>query len=167
MGELVASRNPGDVLGAIGLGSCIGLALIDTRSGVAGLAHVMLPATPAGAAGTPAKFADTAVPALTDAVVRLGAVKTRLVAVLAGGAQMLGAAGVRLDVGARNDAAVRTALAGAGLRVGAAETGGTRGRTLRVHVGECWVTVKEAGGPLEYLWPRDAARERGRRWATG
>ena len=34
MGELVASRNHCDVLGAIGLGSCIGLALIDTRSGV-------------------------------------------------------------------------------------------------------------------------------------
>ena len=43
MGEAAASKAPGDVLACIGLGSCIGLALVDRAAGVAALAHVMLP----------------------------------------------------------------------------------------------------------------------------
>jgi chemotaxis protein CheD len=51
-----------------------------------------------------------------------------------------------LDIGARNAEAVRSGLAASGLSVRAAETGGSRGRTLRVEVGDCTVTAKEAGG---------------------
>jgi chemotaxis protein CheD len=51
-----------------------------------------------------------------------------------------------MDIGARNAAAVKAGLARAGLRVRAAETGGSRGRTLRLTVGDFEVTVKEAGG---------------------
>ena len=43
MGEIAASRAAGEVLVAIGLGSCIGLVLVDSGTSVAGLAHVMLP----------------------------------------------------------------------------------------------------------------------------
>ena len=45
MGELAISDTPGDVLVSLGLGSCIGLALVDKRAGVAGLAHIVLPQT--------------------------------------------------------------------------------------------------------------------------
>jgi chemotaxis protein CheD len=51
-----------------------------------------------------------------------------------------------MDIGARNAAAVKAGLARAGLKIRAAETGGNRGRTLRLTVGEFEVTVKEAGG---------------------
>ena len=44
MGEFACPRTAGDVLVSLGLGSCIGLALIDRRAAVAGLAHVVLPA---------------------------------------------------------------------------------------------------------------------------
>ena len=44
MGELAVSSAPGHVLVSLGLGSCIGLGLIDRRMGIAGLAHVVLPA---------------------------------------------------------------------------------------------------------------------------
>ena len=43
MGELAASKTAGDMLVTLGLGSCIGLVLLDRRMGVAGLAHVVLP----------------------------------------------------------------------------------------------------------------------------
>jgi chemotaxis protein CheD len=59
---------------------------------------------------------------------------------------------VGLDLGARNEAAVRTALAAAGIPVRAAATGGARGRTVRVCVGDARVTVKEAGGEEQSLW---------------
>jgi chemotaxis receptor (MCP) glutamine deamidase CheD len=58
---------------------------------------------------------------------------------------MFASVGNALDVGARNDRAVRDALRGEGIRVHNAETGGGVGRTIRVHV-DGVVTVKEAGG---------------------
>jgi chemotaxis protein CheD len=151
MGELVASCAPADILVSIGLGSCIGLALIDRRSAVAGLAHIMLPDSGAGS-GSAAKFADSAVPALVEAVVARGALRSRLESVLVGGASMftLGASSA-LDVGARNEMAVREALAVRAIRIRAAATGGSRGRTIRVHVGTGTVIVKEAGGVEEEL----------------
>ena len=58
MGELAASAVAGDVLVSLGLGSCIGLALLDRRVGVAGLAHVVLPSS-GGNAPAPALSAST------------------------------------------------------------------------------------------------------------
>jgi chemotaxis protein CheD len=53
-----------------------------------------------------------------------------------------------LDIGARNLAAVRAALASTRVPVRASATGGSRGRTVKVDVGSCTVTVKEAGGEV-------------------
>lgn len=86
---------------SMGLGSCVGVALVDREQAVAGLAHVMLPAANA-AYSAPAKFADRAVPALVALVERCGAHSGRLEAILAGGAQMFGKDGLAgLDLGAR------------------------------------------------------------------
>jgi chemotaxis protein CheD len=145
MGEASASNTPGDVLACIGLGSCIGLALVDQRRGIAGLAHVMLPEALAGG-GPAGKFADLAVPALVARTVALGASRSRLKAVLVGGAQMFSLdSSCALDIGVRNDAAVRAALAVERIPVVAAETGGTKGRTIRATPGGA-VLSKEAGG---------------------
>jgi len=144
MGELAFSATAGDVLVSLGLGSCIGLALIDVRAGVAGLAHVVLPASE-GREGTPGKFADTAAPALVAALEELGGRRIRLRAVLVGGASMFSFGGSGLDVGQRNDAAVRGALEGLRSPVAAAEIGGDRGRTVRVSVDGGRVTSRAAG----------------------
>jgi chemotaxis receptor (MCP) glutamine deamidase CheD len=50
-----------------------------------------------------------------------------------------------MEIGARNEAAVREALARAGVTVTAAATAGALGRTIRVHVADGTVTVREAG----------------------
>jgi chemotaxis protein CheD len=132
MGELAITADPAEVLVSIGLGSCIGLALLDAHSRVAGLAHIMLPAATAGAGAT-AKFADTAVPLLVERLERAGALRSRLEAVLVGGAQMFaGGGGTTLDVGARNEEATRAALAACRVPVRAEATGGSTGRTIRV-----------------------------------
>jgi chemotaxis protein CheD len=145
MGEIVVSANPGDVLVSLGLGSCIGLALVDQRRGIAGLAHIMLPEALAGG-GPVGKFADLAVPELVEQTVALGTSRPMLRAVLVGGAQMfsLGGSGA-LDIGVRNDTAVREALRQERITVAAAETGGSNGRTIRVMPGGA-VLSKEAGG---------------------
>jgi chemotaxis protein CheD len=147
MGELAASSGAADVLVSLGLGSCIGLALVDRRTRVAGLAHVVLPASDGHAGGqNPLKFADRAVPELIDRVVRLGARAPKLEAVLVGGASMFAVTSTTLEVGQRNEAAVRDQLKARRIPVVAAETGGNRGRTIRVHVSDMRVTVREAGG---------------------
>jgi chemotaxis protein CheD len=143
MGEMKISAIAGDVLVAIGLGSCIGLALIDRTAGVGALAHIVLPES--NGSGQPiGKFADLAVPALIAGVVDAGARKLMLQAVMIGGAKMF-AIGGGLDIGARNDAAVREQLGKHGIRISASDTGGDRGRTARLVVGS-EVTVQEAGG---------------------
>lgn len=125
IGQIVVSADPGSVISALGLGSCIGVVVADRRARVAGMAHVMLPGAPAASAAPPGKFADMAVPALVEAVLALGAERRRLVATIAGGAQMFaaGSGGGMLTIG-----------------------GGRSGRTMRVHVGTGAVTVRVVGG---------------------
>ena len=150
MGEIAVSANAGDMLVSLGLGSCIGLAVVDQRRGIAGLAHIMLPeAIPGG--GPVGKFADVAVPELIARTTALGTTKTALEAVIVGGAQMfsLGSSGA-MDIGVRNDVAVRALLAQDRIPVVAAETGGSKGRTIRVVPGGI-VLSKEAGGAEKEL----------------
>jgi chemotaxis protein CheD len=157
MGEIEVSKRTGEELVARGLGSCIGLALIDRSSGVAGMAHIVLPESN-GSTSEPGKFADLAVPALVTRMQKAGAVTRRLEAVLAGGARMFELG--EMDIGARNSAAVKAGLTRAGLQVRAADTGGNRGRTMRLTVGEFEVTVKEAGGQPVTLYDGGPAARR-------
>jgi chemotaxis protein CheD len=152
MGEATASNTPEDVLACIGLGSCIGLALVDRANGVAALAHVMLPEASQPDPPQPHKFADLAVPALVDLVVAHGASRTRLEAALVGGAAMFQFGGSGQDIGQRNAHAVTRLLESARIPIRATETGGSKGRTVRVSVGrEITITVREAGGREEQL----------------
>ena len=152
IGQIAASAECETVISALGLGSCIGVVLADPRARVAGMAHVMLPQSAATSTGPPGKFADTAVPALLDSLLELGADPARLVAKIAGGAQMFGAGsgGNAFNIGERNADAVRAALRAAGIRVRAADVGGNCGRTMQVTVGSGAVTVRTVGGdPVE------------------
>jgi chemotaxis protein CheD len=153
MGELAASKTEGHMLVTLGLGSCIGLVLLDRRMGVAGLAHVVLPDSTGHTQVNQFKFADHAVPELIKRVVALGARRPMLEAVLVGGASMFAAIGGSMEVGARNEAAVKAQLAAARIRIHASATGGTRGRTVRVDPKTGIVLVREAGGKDGQLYP--------------
>jgi chemotaxis protein CheD len=146
MGELAVSSEPGHVLVSLGLGSCIGLGLVDRRMGIAGLAHIVLPQSQGHGHGNPRKFADLAVPEMVGELEDLGARRVRLEAVLVGGASMFAVSSASLEVGQRNEAAVRELLIGLRIPVVATATGGSRGRTIRIEVGTSAVTVREAGG---------------------
>jgi chemotaxis protein CheD len=161
MGELAVSAEPGDELVTIGLGSCIGVAVVDRARAVAAMAHVMLPDASGDPDAPAGKYADRAIPALVAAAEEQGARRVRLEAVIVGGAQMFSTAvGSALDVGARNQAAVKAALARARIPLRAEQTGGAKGRTMRVHVAPPLVTVKEAGGTEMELWSGGASAGR-------
>src|SRR4051794_25913014 len=104
MGEQIVSADSGDTLVALGLGSCIGVALLDRLNGLAGLSHVMLADSGGDAGGQPAKYADTAIAALLESLLAVGARRFSLEAVIAGGASMFAA--TSMEVGARNERAV-------------------------------------------------------------
>lgn len=168
MGEMVVGARRGEEIVVIGLGSCIGLALIDAQADVVGLAHVVLPESQ-GSAGPPGKFGDLVVPALLRMLDSAGANRRRLQAVLVGGARMfsLGSIG---DIGARNAIAVRAALGSAAIKVQSEDVGGNRGRTARIIIGET-MTVQLAGGErrtlLDFARPTAAAHPIGRAGLAG
>jgi chemotaxis protein CheD len=142
MSELAVSGDAGHELVSVGLGSCVGVALVCRRGRACGLAHVMLPDSGGGQSDRPAKYADQAVPALVAQLGGLGVHPAALDAVLVGGAQMFADG---MEIGARNERAVRAALQRARVPVTAAATGGRVGRTVRVDVATGSVTVREAG----------------------
>src|SRR3712207_67228 len=101
---------------------------------------------------------NTAVPALIAQMEDLGSRPGRLEAVLVGGASMFASAAGGLEVGQRNEAAVREELKKRRIPVVAHQTGGNRGRTIRVAVDGGRVSVREAGSKDAQLWPAAAGR---------
>jgi chemotaxis protein CheD len=143
---------PGDVLQALGLGSCIGLALVDRRSKLGGMVHVMLPdSAVAGDKEFPiGKFANTGVPELYEKLLKAGAMRTSLQVKMAGGAEMFAFAGKdapRLSIGARNTEAVQQELKRLGMYIDAQDVGATFGRTFEVDLGTLAATIRVIGKP--------------------
>ena len=134
------SRRPGDQLIAEGLGSCVGVALVDRQARVAALAHVMLPEAPSSwnLSGRPtfaARYADSAIPALINALERAGGKRGHARAYIAGGGQMFsGSIASTIDVPRRNVEAVKAALHTANVRIHGDNTGGSVSRSLFVNI---------------------------------
>ncbi|GBC97017.1 Chemoreceptor glutamine deamidase CheD [bacterium HR16] len=148
MGEIQVVRGAGNVLTALGLGSCVGVCLYDPLTRVAGMVHVVLPKSQASKTGElPGKFADTAIPAIVQRMVEQGASVSRLKAAIAGGAQLFQfGVSSSLDVGARNAEAVIIALREAGIPLQAKDVGGSAGRTLRLISDNGLIVVRTIGG---------------------
>ena len=109
MADLKVCKAP-DALTTLGLGSCVGVALYDPVTKISGLLHCMLPdSTQIRNNSNVAKFADTGIDELIRQMVALGASKSRLVAKMAGGAQMFAMKtnNDTLRVGERNVEAVK------------------------------------------------------------
>ena len=127
------------------LGSCVGVVLYDPVARVGGLAHIMLPSNAQFRSGNyPAKFADTAIPAMCSRMVAQGASKYRVWAKIAGGAHMfaLVTPSEVMRIGERNVAAVREVLDKEGIRILAADTGQNYGRSLEFSLDSGQVLVK-------------------------
>lgn len=118
-----------------GLGSCVGVIIFDSMKEVAGLAHIMLPDSSLARSGTinVAKYADTAVEALINLVVKAGGRKSALKAKMAGGAQMFQFQSANTDmmrIGPRNVEAVKQQLQRFHIPILAEDVGGNSGRTI-------------------------------------
>lgn len=141
IGEMVVTGDPGAILVAYGLGSCVALSVWDPRTRVAGLAHFMLPSGPT-VATPPVKFVDGGMRTFLDAFTSAGGNLARGLFKAAGGAAMLTVSIGTLEIGRRNAGAVAAALAGAGLRLHASDLGGNVGRTVQLEAGSGRFIVK-------------------------
>ncbi|MCL2225589.1 MAG: chemotaxis protein CheD [Defluviitaleaceae bacterium] len=153
MADLNACKSPG-VLKTLGLGSCVGIALYDPVAKVAGLAHIMLPDSKAISNNqNHAKFADTALIKLIEAMQKLGAKKISMKAKIAGGAQMFAfnATSESLRVGDRNVEASKKVLREAGIKLIAEETGANFGRTVELYADDGRFLIKAIGQAVRTL----------------
>ncbi len=125
---------PPNGITTLGLGSCIGIAIRDRANKIGGLAHIMLPDSTAikGSTLNVAKFADTGIVELIKQMEKLGAVKSRMEAKIAGGATMFAVSGraATMNVGERNAEACRAKLKELGIRIIAEDCGKNFGRTV-------------------------------------
>ena len=141
-----------DRITTLGLGSCVGIALRDPVTKIGGLAHIMLPdsTTIRNNSNIP-KFADTGIEELVKQVTRKGANRSRLVAKIAGGAQMFGfnSNSEMVRVGERNVQATKKKLAELRIPILAEDTGKNFGRTV-IFYPETGDFVIRAVGKQEY-----------------
>jgi chemotaxis protein CheD len=153
LGELRVAAGEETVLLALGLGSCIGVAVWDSGARVGGMAHVVLP-SPLNETQPPStKFATHAVPELVRAVVARGARRSHLLCAIAGGADVLnGGSGKNpFNIGERNQTAVLDALAREGLRPKGQDCGGNAGRSFRLRLPAGRAAVRRLGADWQEM----------------
>ncbi|MGD0796903.1 MAG: chemotaxis protein CheD [Acidobacteriaceae bacterium] len=156
IGDCKVSKDPADTIVTHALGSCIGIMIHDPVAKVAGLLHYMLPESSLDAGKAQARpymFADTGIPLLIQNAIALGAVKSRLVVMAAGGAQMMDPNNT-FNIGQRNQLALRKIMWKAGVLVHSEEVGGTNSRTVRIEVATGRVQLRASGEPEREMLPK-------------
>ena len=121
------------------LGSCVAVCLWDAGARVAGMNHFLLPRNPEPGTDD-ARYGDTAVEALVDAVAKRVPTLDRVVAKVFGGACVLPGANGH-SIGTTNIEIARERLQRRGIAIAIDQTGGQRGRKLLFDAttGTAWV----------------------------
>ena len=147
------SGNIEDVLITHALGSCIAVAVYDSRVSVGGLLHFMLPDSSLDlnkAGETPAMFADTGIPLLFKSCYKLGAEKKRMIVKIAGGSNILDNSNY-FRIGQRNITALRKIFWKNNVLIDGEDTGGDHNRTIQLDISTGKVVVKNSSGILREL----------------
>lgn len=149
MADLNTCVSP-DGITTLGLGSCVGIAIRDPLTKIGGLAHIMLPDSKEIKNNSNIyKFADTGIEELVRLMMEKGACRTRLVAKIAGGAQMFAFQNKSdlVRVGERNVQASKKKLAEMKIPILAEETGENFGRTVIFYPETGDYVIRTAGRP--------------------
>ncbi len=154
MADLKVCREP-DSLTTLGLGSCVGVALYDPVTKISGLAHVMLPnSKEIRNNANIAKFADTGIEETIRLMLGMGASATRMVAKIAGGAQMFtfsSKTSDNLNIGLKNVEAVKAKLLELKIPILAEDTGLNYGRTVVFDSVTGEYSIKAVGKPIKII----------------
>lgn len=153
MADLKLCKAP-DAITTLGLGSCVGIAIRDPIKKVGGLAHIMLPDSSMFKNNTNIpKYADTGTKELVRLIVEAGGSRNRLVAKIAGGAQMFAFTSNNnmSTVGTRNVEAVQKVLKELNIPILASDTGLNYGRTVEFYPDTGEYHIKAVGKELKII----------------
>ena len=147
MGEIRVAKAL-DLLIAIGLGSCVAVAVYDKETKTGGLAHIVLPyIREAQDQSHPNRFSDIAIDEMIEQMKNQGARIRDLKAKIFGGANMfpeLISSASTMDVGKRNILTVRDELKRHNIPIIAEDVGDHVGRTVIFDTRDGSVVVKTA-----------------------
>ncbi|MEI7987786.1 MAG: chemotaxis protein CheD [Chloroflexota bacterium] len=150
LGEVKISNNPNDILVAYGLGSCLGIAMYDPVTHVAGMVHAVLPSCDDTTEINEAcsKYVCCGLEVLLQKMLRAGALRTRIVIRMAGGANMLASTTFSdvMNIGFRNIESSRRKLSEMKFKIAGEEVGGNIGRTVRFYVADGRMAIRMMGG---------------------
>jgi len=151
MAEMKVESKPIELVTSVG--SCVAICIYDSTNRCGGLAHIMLPNSAIAPQDfPPCKFADSAIPALADAVREISGKETRLSAKIAGGAKIFkfeNNSGPH--IGAKNVAAVKTSLNANKIRLVAEDVGGSYGRRINFKIRSGVVAIRLSNGEIKKL----------------
>ncbi|WP_455684571.1 chemotaxis protein CheD [Thomasclavelia sp.] len=120
-----------DILVTYALGSCVGVCLYEVENKIAGMVHILLPKQQNAVIGSNEyKFADSGIRKLVDKMEKKGANRRRLVAKIAGGAEMFKTEETKTGIGNRNVIAVKETLQALYIPIIAEHTGNNYGRSI-------------------------------------
>ncbi len=145
--DLQVSNDPDTTLVTFALGSCIAVMVYDPVTVAGGMIHYMLPNSSANkdkAREKPAMFADTGIPLLFESMYKLGCSKANLIVKVAGGGCLQDTKGM-FKIGQRNYTILRKMFWKSSVLIASEDVGGTKSRTVRLRVGDGYVTVTSKG----------------------
>jgi len=155
LGECRIAQYPIQGISTHALGSCIAVVAWDWKLRIGALIHVMLPDSsidPARALAKPYVFADTAMPALFQALEAKGCVRKRLRWCLAGGANMM-IDSSHFQIGKRNHLALKKIFWKLGVFIDQEDVGGTESRSVRLDLETGRIDMRRGAGREQVLIP--------------
>ena len=131
------------------LGSCVGICLYDPLIRLAALVHVMLPLNMETGRRAPMKYADTGIRETLKKMEEKGALRSRVVAKIAGGAKMFDVPGGGSlgNIGQRNIESTHLVLRKEGIQLLREDVGGSTARTLLFDAASGQACVRSYGKP--------------------
>jgi len=153
LGEVAIYKDPNDVLVAYGLGSCLGIAMVDPVKHISGMLPAVLPQRLNGTEPVCPRYVDCGIEGLLEAMIDAGADKRRLIIRMAGGSNMLISSGLSatFDVGNRNISSAHATFQRLNLPLHKEDVGGHTGRTVSLYVADNRMTVRMVGGKEQEL----------------
>jgi chemotaxis protein CheD len=151
VGDYGASDSQSDAVKTFALGSCVSVILLDPKTRTVGMAHVALPDSSINkvkAVEKPGYFADTAIPALLNEMVKFGCHKKGkgMVVKLCGGANVMDTNDT-FQIGKRNALAIKKILWAYGMGAVSEDLGKNFSRTVSISVETGQVTLSSPGRP--------------------
>lgn len=122
------------------LGSCVAVAIYDSKNEIGGMAHVLLGKGKKEREGKTALYADKAIDRMVKEIKKSGGERENLEAKIAGGASMFSSKSN--DVGKKNVQSVIKELEDRDIPVTGKDIGGTHARNVRFKVGSMSMSVE-------------------------